>query len=194
MNYEFTLALPDWVSEFLGGRPARLVSPEAGMGFVVELSAENVRRGGGPFAAAVFGPGGGDLVAVGVNVVLQSGIALAHAEVMALALAQKACGTVSLSGNGGCELYSSCEPCGMCMGATLWSGVTRLVCGARDEDARAVGFDEGLKHARWPEELARRGVVVERDLLREEAAKVLRDYKDSGGLIYNGREERPGGT
>ncbi|WP_217995186.1 hypothetical protein [Methylogaea oryzae] len=73
----------------------------------------------------------------------------------------------------------------MCLGATLWSGVKSLLCGARDEDARAIGFDEGPKPADWADQLRRRGIAVTRDVMRDEACKVLQRYKNQGGTIYN---------
>ncbi len=75
----------------------------------------------------------------------------------------------------------------MCLGATPWSGVRHLVCAARDEDAERVGFDEGAKPAEWVPTLERRGITVQRDVLRDEAASVLREYAESGGEIYNAR-------
>ena len=76
----------------------------------------------------------------------------------------------------------------MCLGAIGWSGVRQLVCGARDEDARKVGFDEGIKPANWEEELGKGGVTVIRDVLREQASEVLESYVKKGGLIYNARQ------
>ena len=76
----------------------------------------------------------------------------------------------------------------MCLGATLWTGVRRLVCSARDEDAREIGFDEGPKPDRWPQQLAARGIAVRRDLLRDEGRRVLLAYRDMGGAIYNARQ------
>jgi tRNA(Arg) A34 adenosine deaminase TadA len=73
----------------------------------------------------------------------------------------------------------------MCFGASPWSGVRRLVCGARDEDARAIGFDEGPKLADWITALNDRGIAVLRDVLRDEAVGVLKDYIEAGGIIYN---------
>jgi len=72
----------------------------------------------------------------------------------------------------------------MCFGAVPWSGVSSLVCGARDEDARSIGFDEGPKLTNWVEELESRGIRVVRDVLRDEAAAVLREYGQGGGMIY----------
>jgi hypothetical protein len=61
-----------------------------------------------------------------------------------------------------------------------------LVCGARDEDARAIGFDEGNKSADWRAYLAGRGIALTEDIGREAALAVLEHYRDSGGEIYNG--------
>ncbi len=73
----------------------------------------------------------------------------------------------------------------MCFGAIPWSGVRRLVCGARDEDARAIGFDEGPKLSDWVTALKDRDITVLRDVLRDEATAVLQEYIASGGIIYN---------
>jgi tRNA(Arg) A34 adenosine deaminase TadA len=76
----------------------------------------------------------------------------------------------------------------MCLGATPWSGVGRLVCAARDEDARSIGFDEGAKITDWVESLTIRGIKVRTDLMRQEAKAVLDLYAAQGGSIYNSRE------
>ena len=73
------------------------------------------------------------------------------------------------------------------LGATLWSGVTRLVCGARAEDAEAIGFDEGPKLPDWAAQLEARGIEVIRDVERGYAAAVLQEYAAGGGPVYNGR-------
>ena len=74
----------------------------------------------------------------------------------------------------------------MCMGAIPWSGVSRIVVAARDEDVRAIGFDEGVKPTDWIGVYQRRGISVRRDVLREESIAVLRAYAERGGLLYNG--------
>jgi tRNA(Arg) A34 adenosine deaminase TadA len=108
-------------------------------------------------------------------------------------LAQRRLGRFDLSDGGREEftLAASTEPCMMCQGAVLWSGIGELLCGARDEDARAIGFEEGVKPSDWPEQFRERGIRVIRDVLRAEAADVLREYRERGGLIYNagGEEE-----
>ena len=82
------------------------------------------------------------------------------------------------------ELFTSCEPCAMCLGGTLWSGVSRLVRGAKKADAQAIGFDEGPVYEQSYQHLEEHGVQVTRGVLTEEAAKVLRRYGEIG-LIYN---------
>ena len=83
----------------------------------------------------------------------------------------------------------------MCLGAVPWSGVTRLVCGATDADARAVGFDEGAKPAGWEQLLEGQGIDVETGVLRELSARILSDYARGGGVIYNSGavDDGPGG-
>ncbi len=73
----------------------------------------------------------------------------------------------------------------MCMGAIPWSGVSRVVIAARDEDVRAIGFDEGVKPIDWMGVYARRGISVCRDVQRDESIAVLRTYAERGGLLYN---------
>jgi tRNA(Arg) A34 adenosine deaminase TadA len=108
-------------------------------------------------------------------------------------IAQRVMGTNDLGAGGipACELVTSTEPCAMCLGAVPWSGVRRVVCGARGDDACAIGLDEGAKPDDWPGELARRGIEVVRDVLRDEARAVLRHYGESGGVLYNGRGGEP---
>jgi len=157
------------------------------MRFVVELASINVtQESGGPFAAAVFETNSGRLVAVGMNLVVSTNCSLAHAELVALANAQHAVrnfdlGAASLPKH---ELVTSSEPCAMCYGAIPWSGVRRVLCGARAGDAEAIGFDEGPKPKRWIAELEQRGITVLRDLCRAEAVAVLQRYKKNGGTIY----------
>jgi tRNA(Arg) A34 adenosine deaminase TadA len=179
---------PEWVAE-VTDPVQRLASQEERMQLVVRLSDLNVRhRTGGPFAAAVFDRRDHRLVAAGTNLVTQSGYAVAHAEVLALSLAQRVRGVFDLASAGGdYELVSSAEPCAMCLGASCWSGITALSCGARSEDVEAIGFDEGPKPADWVAALTARQIEVTRDVLRDEAVAVLARYRDAGGVIYNGR-------
>lgn len=160
------------------------------MRFVIRLAAINVaQKTGGPFGAAVFESTGGRLVAIGVNLVESTRCSHAHAEMVALANAQLAIEHFDLGAPGlpAYELVTSCEPCAMCYGAVPWSGVRRVLCGARASDAEAIGFDEGPKPKNWVAELKIRRIAVVRDLCREEAAAVIQEYKNRGGAIYGAR-------
>jgi tRNA(Arg) A34 adenosine deaminase TadA len=182
-----SLRLPDWVARFLADSPEVFPETIDRMRFVLELSRRNVQHGtGGPFGAAVF-DSDGRLIAPGINLVVISNCSLLHAEMVALAGAQQKLGRYDI-GDGGRRLYdlfATTEPCAMCFGAIPWSGVRRLACGARDEDARAIGFDEGPKLADWASALTDRGIAVLRDVLRDEAVGVLQGYIEAGGIIYN---------
>jgi tRNA(Arg) A34 adenosine deaminase TadA len=194
MLTEICIRLPDWLKNFVATSPEVFPNVEDRMSFVIALARQNVQREtGGPFASAVFDRSG-RLMAPGVNVVVTSNCSVLHAEIVALVLAQKALGRYDLSDEGRLhyDLFATAEPCAMCFGAVPWSGVRRLVCGARDEDARAIGFDEGPKLDDWVAALNNRGIAVVRDVLREEAVAVLREYVAAGGTIYN--SGRPGGS
>ena len=181
------IRLPEWIGPMVAERGGGLTTVEARMRLVIELARGNVeRRTGGPFGAAVFEAGSGQVVGFGVNCVEASNCSFAHAEMLAIAAAQKAVGHYDLgSGSAMYELVTSAEPCAMCLGAIPWSGVRRVVCAARGEDACEIGFDEGAKPVDWVGELRKRGIEVVRDVLREEARAVLRRYAKAGGLIYN---------
>lgn len=160
------------------------------MKFVIEASRRNVEEDtGGPFAAAVFETDTGSLVSVGVNLVSSLGLSVLHAEIVALTLAQQRVGTYDLGAAHlpRHELVTSTEPCAMCFGAIPWSGIVRVVAGARDADARRIGFDEGPKLADWRGALADRGIEVVADVERDSAAAVLSEYVRRGGRIYNSR-------
>ena len=180
--------LPVWASDMTDGPP--LTDPAEQVLFAIELARRNVtEHTGGPFGAAIFEIESGRLVAAGVNLVVPTNTAIAHAEIVAIALAGQAVSSFDLGAEGlpAMVLACSCEPCAMCFGAVPWSGVRRLLVGARDADARAVGFDEGPKMADWQQQLETRGIEVVVDVEREAGARVLREYVDTGGPVYNGR-------
>ena len=117
--------------------------------------------------------------------VVPNSFAAAHAEIVAIGIAGKVLGNFTFADRD-TEIVASTEPCAMCLGAIPWSGVRRLVCSARDEDAATIGFEEGDKPTDWREKLERRGIEVVRDVNREAGAAVLVDYVHAGGVIYNG--------
>ncbi len=183
------IKLPDWVGSFLKDWPEQCETHESRMSLAIALAKESVqRKSGGPFGAAVFEKESGKLVSVGVNLVVPSELSIAHAEVVALALAQQRVSRYTLAAQGLPEhqLVSSAQMCAMCFGATLWSGVRSVIFGALASDVEAItGFDEGPIPEKWQEELSKRGIEYEAGVLREEACQVLRDYVEAGGEVYN---------
>lgn len=188
MPQRIVLELPAWTEPFVARLGEAFDSAEARMRLTIELARQNVEhRTGGPFGAAIFEIPHGRLVSIGMNLVEASHCSAAHAEMVAIALAQQAVGSYDLGREDrpSCELATSVEPCAMCLGAIPWSGVRRVLCGARGEDACEIGFDEGAKPADWAGKLNKRGIEVARDVLRDEARAVLRRYAQTGGTIYN---------
>ncbi|MFI1028503.1 nucleoside deaminase [Streptomyces sp. NPDC020951] len=195
---EYRVALPAWIDDELAAVPAVVPDRDDRMRLVHRLADRNWREGnGGPFAALVAERDTGRIVSVGVNVVLASGVSSAHAEVVALGLAQTATGGWDLGGDGmqAHELVVNWRPCIQCYGAAMWSGVRGLVvAGDGPQLEEITTFDEGPLGADWAEQFQARGIEVVRDVLRDEALAVFRGYRkavDADGLVvYNAR----GGT
>lgn len=188
------LALPAWLDAVANPERVRLATVEERMDFVVELARQNVEQGtGGPFGAAIFERDTGQLLAPGVNLVVPALCSVAHAEMVAIMVAQQVVGNFDLGADGlpAYELVASTEPCAMCLGALPWSGVRRLVCGASKEDAERHGFDEGDRPAHWIAGLGSRGIDVRCDVCRDAAIDVLARYAELGGIPYNGRQGQP---
>jgi len=182
-----TIACPPWVAEVVDWE-TRYPTDEARMQVAVTLARENVGRGGGgPFGAAIF-QSDGRLVSVGVNSVVPSANSTLHAEMMAFMMAEHRLGSFTLEAEGlpAHELFTSCEPCAMCLGATLWSGVRRVVSAAARADALRLGFEEGPVFPESFVYLEERGVRFTREVLRAEACAVLEAYREKGGPVYNG--------
>lgn len=191
----YTVALPAWIEEFLLDVPEILDSDEEKMALVHRLADRNFREGnGGPFAAIVTESATGRIVSVGVNCVLSSGVTSSHAEVVALALAQRRLGSWDL-GSGDSpdhELVVNWRPCVQCYGATMWSGVTRLVvAGDGPELEQQTTFDEGPMPQDWAPQFEMRGIEVTQNVLRAEAISVFaayRQYIAAGAVtVYNAR-------
>jgi tRNA(Arg) A34 adenosine deaminase TadA len=179
--------IPQWMGEY-----AEHYSPSsdsaARMRFVIGAAGRNVVEAtGGPFAAGIFAIESGELVSLGVNLVVSEGLSILHAEMVAMILAQRRLGTYDLGrGKTKLELVTSTEPCAMCFGAIPWSGLQRVICGATTLDAEKIGFDEGPKPQDWRGALHSRGIETICGVERELAAAVLQNYVHNGGKIYNG--------
>ncbi|XOF33401.1 MAG: nucleoside deaminase [Candidatus Electrothrix sp. YB6] len=190
-NTGFFLHLPDWALEALNRLPEYLPNDEERMAAVLEFARLNFRQQtGGPFAAGLFEQDTGRCIVIGVNRVMPSCCSSAHAEIMAISLAQHLLGTYDLGAAGlpAHQLVVSWRPCAMCFGAVLWSGVRSLmIAGAGPEVEDITGFDEGPIHPEWRQELTRRGIAFKEDVLREEAVEVFREFAAKGGFVYNAR-------
>jgi tRNA(Arg) A34 adenosine deaminase TadA len=185
----FCFTLPAWVQELEAEAEGRTFShAEEKMAWVLELGRRNIQDGGGPFGAAIFDIDTGTLIAPGVNRVMACSCSVLHAEIIAIMLAQQRLGSYTLASEtgSGYELVTSTEPCAMCLGAIPWAGIKRLVCGARDADARRIGFDEGDKPQHWANNLEQRGIEVQCDVYRPAAVDLMQDYLNISGKIYNG--------
>ena len=200
----FELQQPDWAVDTLRLMPEVLPDLEARMHWVIRFSELNIDHNtGGPFAAGVFETDSGRLVTIGVNRVMASQCSSAHAEVMALSLAQKTLGTFDLGANDMCthdsgapaksyQLVVNWRPCAMCYGALIWSGIRSLViAGSGPELESITGFDEGPIHPDWQDELTRRGIAVTDGVLTDDAIAVFEKFRNSGAYVYNGRSGEP---
>lgn len=181
---QWHMTIPAWVGEVIAKHPGPYTDDNQRMALAIALAAGNLAAGsGGPFGAAVFDTTSNALIAAAPNLVFASGASFAHAEMVALTLAQQALATPDLSAYS-LTLYTSAQPCAMCLGALPWSGLSGVVCAARDADVRAVGFDEGSKPEHWPSTLEQRGITVVNDVCRAEAVAVLNDYQERQGRLY----------
>lgn len=109
------------------------------MRLAVDLAVENVAAGGGPFGAVIVRDG--EVVATGVNRVTANNDPTAHAEVCAI---REACSKLNTFDLSGCEIYASCEPCPMCLGAIYWAHIDCIYHGCNAADAAAAGFDDSF--------------------------------------------------
>lgn len=105
----------------------------------IALSIKNIYNGGGPFGAVIVKDG--KIIATGVNGVTRHNDPTAHAEVSAIRKASKKMGTFDLEG---CDIYTSCEPCPMCLGAVYWAHLDKMYYGNTKTDAKNIGFDDSF--------------------------------------------------
>ena len=182
-------SLPEWVNKI--DTNISCLTPEEQMRFTVSLLEQQIEHmSGGPFAAAIFSPKG-KLVAVGVNQVVAWNDPTAHAEMTAFRFGADMLKRFSFndksSGDDGYILATTGQMCAMCFGATPWAGVSKVVVGARADDAEKMGFDEGPIHPDWKVELERRGIAVTEGILRELVLEQYARYVEKGGVIYTGK-------
>ena len=138
----------------------------------IELSVKNIDNDGGPFGAVIVKDG--EVVARGVNRVTASIDPTAHAEVSAIREAAKKLGTFDLSG---CEIYSSCEPCPMCLGAIYWAHLDKLYYANTKLDAKNIGFDDSFIYDEIDLKPQDRKLPSE-TLLRDEAIRAFEKWQE----------------
>jgi tRNA(Arg) A34 adenosine deaminase TadA len=180
-----TIDLPDWLDTVVAwDRPYH--SDQERIHLALDLALANVQhRTGGPFGAAVFDGPSGMVLGVGVNRVIPLNNSTLHAEMLAIMMAEQTVASFTLSADHARrDLFTSCEPCAMCLGAILWSGVKRLGWAGSGDDARALGFDEGPVFPESYQYLQKAGITLIPKIQREAAQEVFRAYTRAGGIIY----------
>jgi tRNA(Arg) A34 adenosine deaminase TadA len=173
---------PKWVEQIVTPQSAPL-DRTALMRICCDLARENVRHGGGPFAALAMQ--NGRIVETGWNSVIPSSDSTAHAEIVCLRRLQRKLGSHDLSNQNGLELLCSCAPCIQCFGAIYWSGVKLVTSCGTKQDAEAVGFYEGpVSQSLWDQAKSEKAIVWEPSF--ERTPDNLRAFADfrRGGTLY----------
>jgi tRNA(Arg) A34 adenosine deaminase TadA len=148
------------------------------MARAIQLSIDNVLSSqGGPFGAVIVK--NGSIVAEGVNRVTSSNDPTAHAEVVAI---REACGKLGLFELKGCELYSSCEPCPMCLGAIYWARLARVYFGTLANEASRVGFDDSFIYQEFAQPRSRRAIPMVQ-MMSEQALVAFRAWQEKPNKI-----------
>jgi guanine deaminase len=139
----------------------------------IKLSLENVQTGkGGPFAALIVKDN--TIIASGTNLVTSMNDPTAHAEIIAIREACKVLGTFQLEG---CEIYSSCEPCPMCLGAIYWAHLAKIFIASIMQDAANVGFDDAIIYSEFSKQIGERKIQMVL-LPQNEALTAFKEWKE----------------
>ncbi|MBN1154903.1 nucleoside deaminase [candidate division KSB1 bacterium] len=178
------IILPSWVDHYKFDTLS-LMNDIDKMELVIELAQQNIlKRTGGPFSALVINSESNEVVSVGLNLVESMKTSIAHAEIVALLLAQANIGNYRLH-DGTYELISLAQPCSMCYGAIFWSGIKKVIYGATKQDVQEItGFDEGPLPSDWIDEMKKRDISIISRVNQKKACEVLSLYVENDGLIY----------
>lgn len=136
----------------------------------IDLSIENVANGGGPFGAVIVKDN--EVVAIGVNRVTANNDPTAHAEVSAIRAACQNIGSFKLEG---CTIYTSCEPCPMCLSAIYWAGLSRICFANTKKDAEDIDFSDKFIYEEIERPVSKRAIPTEQ-FMRDEALQAFRDW------------------
>lgn len=142
------------------------------MQMAIDASIQNVKNGGGPFGAVIVR--NGQVIATGVNRVTANNDPTAHAEVSAIRTACAQLGTFHLQN---CVIYTSCEPCPMCLSAIYWSGITRIYYGNTAQDADNIGFSDKFIYDELATPMSQRSIPVQ-NIMRDEALSAFRAWEE----------------
>lgn len=143
----------------------------------IQFSIDNVQNGGGPFGAVIARDG--EIIATGVNRVTANNDPTAHAEVSAIRAAAQKLGTFDLSD---CEIFTSCEPCPMCLGAIYWARLKKIYFANNKTDAKNIGFDDSFIYDELALPLAKRHLSAE-EMMRNEAIKAFEMWQQKPDKI-----------
>ncbi|MBQ2024122.1 MAG: nucleoside deaminase [Alistipes sp.] len=143
----------------------------------IDLSIENVANGGGPFGAVIVRDG--EVIATGTNRVTANCDPTAHAEVSAIRAACAKLGDFKLSG---CTIYSSCEPCPMCLSALYWAGVERIFYGNTKQDAKEIDFDDSFIYDQIALDYSERSIPCI-NIMRDNALEGFKAWREKADKI-----------
>jgi len=143
----------------------------------IDLSIENVRNGGGPFGAVIVE--NNEIVATGVNRVTANNDPTAHAEVSAIRAACQQKSNFKLTG---CTIYTSCEPCPMCLAAIYWAGISRIFYGNTKKDAEEINFGDKFIYEEIERPLSKRSIPT-RMIMRKQALQAFLEWKNKTDKI-----------
>lgn len=147
------------------------------MQMAIDLSVENVKNGGGPFGAVIVKDG--EVLATGCNRVTSNNDPTAHAEVTAIRVA---CQKVQNFKLDGCTIYTSCEPCPMCLSAIYWSGISRIYYGNTKEDAEKIDFSDKFIYEEFAKKPSERVIPISM-MMREEALAAFKAWTEKEDKI-----------
>ena len=148
------------------------------MARAIELSIDSVKKGSGPFGCVIVFKN--EIIAEGFNKVTSTNDPTAHGEIVAIREACKKLNNFSLSG---CELYSSCEPCPLCLAGIYWSRINKIYYANTREDARKIDFDDSLIYSELKKNINERKIPMTQ-MMRDEALKVFEMWSKSGNTKY----------
>ncbi len=138
----------------------------------IRLSIDNIKQGGGPFGAVIVKDG--EIIARGANHVVLANDPTAHAEVTAI---REACARLHTYDLSGCEIYSSCEPCPMCLSAIYWAHLSHLYFACTKDDAARIHFDDKFIYQELELPIHERHLPTN-TLMRDQALQAFRDWED----------------